>query len=314
MSGIIAVDAGQSSIRLRFRAPDRTRESQAAGVLTGRPLMPQVAAAIIAFATENQLRPDQVGVGCSGLITPDATELAQLLTVLGPARVALAHDSVTSYLGALGERHGVVVAAGTGVVTLAVGPSASARVDGWGHLLGDFGSAFWIGQAGLRAAMRAYDGRGETTALLDRMRRSSPDPASAYRELQADPRRVSRIADFAHEVDEAAAIGDVAAYHILADAAAELSEAALAGLRRVQLMGLNPPAVCALGEVLSSPCIRSSFLSYLRLHWHSLELTEPAGTALDGAEALLTVSPNNQLSRLVSVVTRDERGTSSVPS
>ncbi|HML52170.1 MAG TPA: BadF/BadG/BcrA/BcrD ATPase family protein [Propionicimonas sp.] len=305
MSGIIAVDAGQSSIRLRFRAPDQTRESQTSGVLTDRPLMPQLAAAIIAFAAEHQLRPDQVGVGCSGLVAPDATELLELLTPLGVSRVALAHDSATSFLGALGDHHGVVVAAGTGVVTLAVGPSASARVDGWGHLLGDFGSAFWIGQAGLRAAMRAFDGRGETTALLERMLRYFPEPASAYRELQADPRRVSRIAAFAHDVDQAAATGDVAAYRILADCAAELSESALTGLRRVQLMGLTPPAVCVLGEVFTSARIRSSFLAYLRLHWRSLELTEPAGTAVDGAEALLTVSPNSQLSRLVSVVTRD---------
>lgn len=303
MSGIIAVDAGQSSIRLRFRAPDQTRESHTSGVLTDRPLMPQVAAAIIAFAAEFQLQPDQVGVGCSGLVSPDAAELAQLLASLGPIHVALAHDSVTSYLGALGDRPGVVVAAGTGVVTLAIGPSASARVDGWGYLLGDIGSTFWIGQAGLRAAMRAFDGRGETTALLERMKRYFPDPASAYRELQDDPRRVSRIAEFAQDVDEAAATGDVAAYHILADSAAELSEAALAGLRRVQLMGLTPPSVCALGEVFESSRIRSSFLTYLRLHWRSLELTEPAGTAVDGAEAMLGLSPNSQLSRLVSVAT-----------
>lgn len=305
MSGIVAVDAGQSSIRLRFRAPDQTRESHTFGVLTDRPLMPQVAAAIIAFTTENQLRPDQVCVGCSGLISPDATELLELLTPLKVSRVDLAHDSVTSYLGALGDQHGVVVAAGTGVVTLAVGPSASARVDGWGYLLGDFGSTFSIGQAGLRAAMRAFDGRGETTALLERMLRYFPDPATAYRELQADPRRVSRIAAFAHDVDETAATGDVAAYHILADAAAELSEAVLAGLRRVQLMGLTPPTVCPLGEVFDSPRVRSSFLNYLRLHWRSLELTEPTGTALDGAEALASLSPGSQLSRLVAVATAD---------
>ena len=68
-------------------------------------------------------------------------------------------------------------------------------------------------------------------------------------------------------------------------------------------MGLTPPSVCALGEVFESSRIRSSFLTYLRLHWRSLELTEPAGTAVDGAEAMLGLSPNSQLSRLVSVAT-----------
>jgi N-acetylmuramic acid 6-phosphate etherase len=41
-----------------------------------------------------------------------------------------------------------------------------ARTGGWGYLLGDEGSGYAIALAGLRAAMRAADGRGPPTDLL----------------------------------------------------------------------------------------------------------------------------------------------------
>ena len=42
------------------------------------------------------------------------------------------------------------------------------RADGWGHLLGDDGSGFAVGRAGLASAMRAVDGRGGSRPLLER--------------------------------------------------------------------------------------------------------------------------------------------------
>ncbi|HEY8757854.1 MAG TPA: BadF/BadG/BcrA/BcrD ATPase family protein, partial [Candidatus Limnocylindria bacterium] len=40
-----------------------------------------------------------------------------------------------------------------------------ARCGGWGYLVGDEGSAVWIGQEGLRAASYDHDGRGSPTAI-----------------------------------------------------------------------------------------------------------------------------------------------------
>lgn len=301
MSGLIAVDAGQTGIRLRFVGPDGVLEHRTDGVLTDHPLLPQLASAITAFASANALDDVAVGVGASGITVPDAAELLSLLGELDVTRVALAHDATTSYLGALGERPGVIIAAGTGVVTLAVGPRAVSRVDGWGCLLGDAGSAFWIGQAGLKAAMRAYDHRGEPTVLLERLEAEYGDPPLAYIELQGDPRWVSRVAGFASAVDAAAAAGDAVADHIVSEAAAELSESVVAALREVALMSSEPPTICTLGGVFGSPRITQRFASYLRLHWPSLELTPSAGTGLDGAQATLSLDPSSPLAGLVSV-------------
>ncbi len=105
------------------------------------------------------VRPRWWPAGSSGLDRPNAAGGAGRAADTSIAEVALAHDSTTSYLGALGDEPGVMITSGTGVVTLAVGPDDVARVDGWGWIMGDSGSAYWIGRNALEAAMRGYDGR-----------------------------------------------------------------------------------------------------------------------------------------------------------
>lgn len=295
---MLALDAGQTGVRVRWEHGQERLEGGAPGVLTDHPLMPQLAAVIGDFVTAHRLSPTFVGVGTSGLVTPEATELLELVARHGVTEVAVAHDATTSYLGALGDTPGVVIAAGTGAVTLAVGAARVARVDGWGYLIGDAGSGYWIGRAGMEAAMRGFDGRGRITPLTGRLQQLFPDLTGAYVELQSDDRRVSRVGAFAKVVDELAD-SDPTAAEIMDRAAAELSESVLAGLRRVDLMGPTPPRVCALGQVLRSAHVRRRFVSYLRMQWPDLTLTEPFGNALAGAALLANLGETSPLAALV---------------
>ena len=174
-------------------------------------------------------------------------------------------------------------------------------MDGWGYLVGDAGSGFWIGRAGMDAALRAFDGRGEPTALLESFTELFPDPAAAYVQLQVDERRVSRIASFSRVVDEVAAAGDTVALRIVAAAGQEHAASVLAGLGRVGLLDGPAPPVCALGNVLRSQRIRAAFVDRLRTRWPDLELTEPAGSGLDGAELVASLPATSPLSGLVAV-------------
>jgi N-acetylglucosamine kinase-like BadF-type ATPase len=74
---------------------------------------------------------------------------------------------------------GLLVVSGTGSCVQGRNGKQVARAGGWGHLLGDHGSGYWIALTGLRAAMREHDRRGATTSALRRVLRrlclSSPD-------------------------------------------------------------------------------------------------------------------------------------------
>ena len=201
----------------------------------------------------------------------------------------MAHDSVTSYLGALGDERGVVVASGTGVVTLAVGEKSVARVDGWGNLLGDAGSGYWIGRAALEAVMRAHDGRGPATALTAVALAEFPDLEQAYITLQSDPGRVRRIAQYSRAVADLAATDEVAA-SICDDAARELVLSVATGLERVGEADQASPVVCAIGGVFRADAIASRFTAELRARWPEVDIREPIGSGLDGAALLPQVA------------------------
>ncbi|EST19365.1 hypothetical protein M877_36905 [Streptomyces niveus NCIMB 11891] len=142
--------------------------------------------------------------------------------------MALAADAVTAYAGALGQRPGAVVAAGTGMIALGTDLTGWRRADGWGHLLGDCGGGAWIGRAGLESAMRAYDGRrGGSAALLSRLEAvfgpASGMPGAVYPRTD----RPAVLASFAPEVARCAPHDPVAA-GIVEEAARYIADAAVA--------------------------------------------------------------------------------------
>lgn len=65
--------------------------------------------------------------------------------------------------------HGIALVAGTGATAFAQRSDDGRKVSlgGWGALLGDEGSAYHLGWLGLRAAVLAYEERGEPTRLFE---------------------------------------------------------------------------------------------------------------------------------------------------
>lgn len=290
---LLALDGGQSGMRTLLRDADGYRTGpQFAGIRSDQKLLGQVRD--IVLATLDGGHADVVALGLSGLGGMDTAR--ELKTMLADAvgSVLMAHDATTSYLGALGPREGAVVASGTGAVTLAVGPEAVRRVDGWGHLLGDAGSGFWIGREALSAVLRAHDHRGEATALTEHAVEEFGELSELYLELQADPSRVSRIASWARFVSELAP-EDAVCERISLAAGRELATSVASGLRSV---GAEPVA-SAVGNVFLNPLVASSFRAHLSALVPGVTVLPPAGSGLDGAARLPEVLPGSALDALV---------------
>jgi N-acetylglucosamine kinase-like BadF-type ATPase len=303
----LSIDAGQTGMKVRIERAGRAPiERVLPGVRTNEPLLPQLATVARAVAEETGDTFGVVSTGVSGLTSreADAGALLALLTDLGARRVLLAHDSITSFLGTLGDVRGAVVAAGTGVVTLGVGRTRVVRIDGWGNIMGDAGSGYWIGREGLDAAMRAYDGRGSQTLLLDLLRERWPDPETAYVQLQSDPARVSVVASFAEQVARMAN-EDATAARICLNAARELSHSARVAIARVADSGLaEAPVVSAIGGVFRSRLIRERFDELVLEVVPDARIVQPQGTGLDGVAALRALVDDHPLRALISVASR----------
>lgn len=302
---LLAIDAGQTGIKTRLRGADgSSQEWLFPGVLTDRPLLGQLSSVIAEVARVTAM-PHTVTLGVSGLTDPqvEAEALMQHPDFAEVQRIVITHDSVTSYLGVLGDQYGSVVAAGTGVVTLGVGPKHSARVDGWGHIMGDAGSGYWIGREALDAVMRAFDGRGPATALTAPVQERWPDLETAYVHLQASHDRVRTVASFAAKVAELAATGDEVAVRICQAAAAELALAATASLRVVDAPA--DAAVGAVGGVFGADAIRSAFIEAVRAERPDARFVPPIGSGLDGAVSLADLSVDHPLRDRFADVSRD---------
>ncbi|QPP09964.1 ATPase [Streptomyces bathyalis] len=243
------------------------------------------ARSLLAEAGEEGGGLDAVCVGAAGMATLGAGLRAQLPGALtrefGTRHVALAADAVTAYAGALGEQPGAVVAGGTGLIAMGTDLRGWQRADGWGHLLGDCGGGAWIGQAGLQAAMRAFDGReGGSRALKELAEARFGSPLSGL-PSQLYPRsdRPAVLASFAPDVAGCATDGDLVAGAVMDAAAREIAAAATAVCpsakgAAVALTG----GLFRLGAPLSGPLRRE-----LDRRLPGARVLTPEGGPLDGA-------------------------------
>jgi N-acetylglucosamine kinase len=109
-----------------------------------------------------------IGLGMAGVARPEDHRVVRaLLARIAPAvHTAITHDAETALVGGIGQRYGVALIAGTGAIAFGINAHGETRrADGWGYLLGDGGSGYWIGREALRATARACDGRGPQSIL-----------------------------------------------------------------------------------------------------------------------------------------------------
>jgi N-acetylglucosamine kinase-like BadF-type ATPase len=177
-------------------------------------------------------------------------------------RVRVISDAEAAWMGALDPGDGVLILAGTGSIVLArTARGRWARAGGLGPLLGDEGSAFWLGREWLRAS--GHDA-GALRALV-----TSRDP-------------VARIAAHAPGVVARARRGDRTALRVVVAAQDHLARLAVTAAAE---LGLRAPVrVGAAGSVMLDPWFRAGVARALtragvRARWQAGALPPVAAAA-----------------------------------
>lgn len=164
---------------------------------------------------------DGLWAGLAGAGSPDASRaVTEALSGRRLAhRLTVGTDVRAAYADAFPEEDGILLIAGTGSIAWGTAVDGTPiQVGGWGQLLGDEGSGYWIGLRGLRQVMTESDGRAESSAL-------APDLVHACGLSRADDlvgwsttAAKRDVAALAPLVIAAAEAGDGAAERIVAEA------------------------------------------------------------------------------------------------
>ena len=178
----------------------------------------------------DQLGTDGVGavcVGAAGVDTPDQEDrLRSLIQSLVPgAAVRIVHDTQL-ILAAADVQDGIALISGTGSVAWGrTADGRTARAGGWGYLLGDEGSGYWVGRQAVRHALSRAD-RGERPDLLALQLAADcglHEPGQLLDHFYANPER-RYWAGHSRLVFELAGDGDAAAGQIVDDACHALAQ------------------------------------------------------------------------------------------
>jgi len=212
------------------------------------------------------------------------------LALIDRERVLVAPVEQCALAGSLGSAElsrGIVIHAdvssrGWGVAE----PGREVSAGGFGEVMGDEGSAYWIGLRGLRAALRAAERRHRQTHLKTRaLRHFGVDSPRDLLRPDHEPPAVDRyaIASFAADVFTAAREDDLAAVEIVEQAGRELSSLALSLVNELELLD-HPFAVLPTGSVfrLKGLCLET-FIKTLKNKTSKANLVqEGMGSAAGG--------------------------------
>jgi glucosamine kinase len=184
--------------------------------------------------------PSAICLGIAGVDrAADETLVRSIMRRIGyKAKILVVNDALIALQAGIGPEPGIVIVAGTGSIAYGRNNRGEAsRAGGWGYVLGDEGSGYWIGRLALRAVVRHADGRGRPTTLTPRLldHFGAERAAELIQRVYYEELNPAAIASLAHYVQEAREEGDMVAAGILNLAADELIAAAAAVMNRLEL-------------------------------------------------------------------------------
>ena len=244
----LVVDLGQSGARIRIGDVITPLNSPKRGTET------VVDALVRVFDQVPAQDFDTVFLSLTGLFgdVKDPNPYGELCAKYFNAKnVCVMDDGIAAYVGALGDRSGIALALGGGVVAVSAHAGRFGHADGKGAIFGDLGGGFWVGQSGLRRAIATLDGRDDAYDLVELLQ----DELSQYAGLSdmTGAPAATLCISAARTVALGAENGLSNAQEILTTGASFLAKTVRAAWHKVGQDAGVVPALALLGGVAKSP-------------------------------------------------------------
>jgi len=228
-------------------------------------------------------------LGLSGVIPRGKNEkLWEIARAILPKarKIVIVNDSMIALVGAIGLGPGICVSSGTG--SFGIGWDKNGKLaysSGWGSLVGDEGSAYWIGCRALQSALRFYDHRAKFTALLKTILQvfhsdSMEDVAEKVNKV-SNPREI--ISNLCPSVIQCAEEGDATALEIISEAGKELALTVYAIASQLNLVN-TAVEVSAVGKAIEKSVLFSgAFTRALKQSLPGAIVISPRNTPVEGS-------------------------------
>jgi len=248
MFHVLGIDAGGTKTVCQLADQDGTLVSEARGAganlqAVGELQVEKVLHDVMDDAVgAREIMPVAICLGIAGVDRQDDAAIVRaIMKRIGfKAKVLVVNDALVALEAGVPGQPGVVIISGTGSISYGRNKAGeAARAGGWGYVLGDEGSGYWIGRAALRAVLRESDQRGPKTALTPLLLRhfGVSQAQNLLHEVYHTNLKPSAIGALAQCVQQAFGEGDEAAIGILRGAADELEGSGLSVARRLGLVG-----------------------------------------------------------------------------
>lgn len=227
-------------------------------------------------------------IGSAGVDTLEEREAISRLVAAAaglPAVLSAGSDAEAALAGALRSPEGYVLIAGTGSIALARSADGrSCRAGGWGHSLGDEGSAFWLAFEAIKRGIRSYEGRAEKTSLFEAaLDFFALKEAADFKRLVYAGFDKAAIARFALRVEEEREAGDAVARGLFAEAAYELAGLVVSVYERFGASVKNDALALFGGLLDKNETLRALAANQLRKRCPRLRALSRLGSAEEGA-------------------------------
>ncbi len=241
-------------------------------------------------------KPDALAIGMAGArAESDRERIRRAAAKVWPKVPCLATNDLETALMAAGSSAGikerdiprVLVLSGTGSCFFGrASDGKTAKVGGWGHVLGDKGSGFEIGLRALKAVVYYLDRDGEWSALGQRLLRALQ--LNEPNELIGWAQNASKtdIASLAVKVFKAAAARDAIATDILKGAAESLAKDAVTCAGKLTKANAPVQFVLAGSILLRQPKFARTVEESIRKRWKGAIVTPLKRDSVHGALAL----------------------------
>jgi glucosamine kinase len=231
-------------------------------------------------------------LGMAGVVSPADRETVRRLVLAHrlapPESISVDHDIRIALAGGLEGREGIVLIAGTGSSTYGRRSDGRNHRTGWGFLLDDRGSGYFLGLQAMIATVMEADGRGSPTALshIVRSRFKFSDIDDILRILYQDRIPVAPIASLAPDVIRLGRSGDAVAAGILRDGAREIARMVATVAERLQFTGSKFPVTMTGGLVDTPGHYRDLIHAEIRGSLPDAEIVAPSFPPVLGAALL----------------------------